>query len=87
MRAFGGRGLTRRGFARGMALAGVAVLAGCGRLPFQAAPRVPRVGWLESGAAPAAGEASRLEDFRQGLRELGYREGHNVVIEARYGEG
>jgi putative tryptophan/tyrosine transport system substrate-binding protein len=69
-------------------VAGLALVAGCGRLPFQAQPaKVPRVGWLESGPPPGPGEASRVDDFRQGLRELGYREGQNVVVEPRYGEG
>jgi len=29
----------------------------------------------------------RLEPLRQGLRELGYVEGRNLVLEARWGEG
>ena len=47
--------------------------------------KVPRIGFL-FGASPSA-NAGRIEAFRQGLRELGYIEGKNVIIEVRYAEG
>jgi putative ABC transport system substrate-binding protein len=47
--------------------------------------KVPRIGFL-SGASSSA-LAARTEAFRQGLRELGYVEGKNIVIEWRYAEG
>jgi putative ABC transport system substrate-binding protein len=47
--------------------------------------KVPVVGRL--GASSAAGEAARIEAFRQGLRELGYIEGENIRIEWRHAEG
>jgi putative tryptophan/tyrosine transport system substrate-binding protein len=50
----------------------------------QPAP-LPRIGYLS--ATPPAANAGRLEAFRQGLRALGYVEGHNMVIESRYAEG
>ena len=47
--------------------------------------RVPRIGFL-SGVSPSTNPA-RPEAFRQGLRELGYVEGKNIVIEYRFAEG
>jgi putative ABC transport system substrate-binding protein len=44
--------------------------------------KVPRIGYL-TGASPSSMSA-RTEAFRQGLRELGYVEGKNIVIEYRY---
>ena len=46
-----------------------------------------RIGWLgfASSASPTALEA--LNAFRQGLRELGWSEGQNLVIEHRWAEG
>ena len=46
---------------------------------------VPRIGFLS--AASASSISARSEAFRQGLRELGYVEGQNLVIEYRYAEG
>jgi putative tryptophan/tyrosine transport system substrate-binding protein len=47
--------------------------------------KVPRIGFLNA-ASPSA-ILARYEAFRQGLRELGYVEGKNIVIEYRYAEG
>ena len=47
-------------------------------------PKSFRIGFL--GAGPRASVASRVEAFRAGLRELGYVEGKNLVIEERYGD-
>jgi ABC-type uncharacterized transport system substrate-binding protein len=46
--------------------------------------KAPRIGFLVAG--PAAAVTSRVEAFRQGLRERGYVEGKNIVVEYRYGE-
>jgi putative ABC transport system substrate-binding protein len=48
--------------------------------------KVHRIGYLIAGSAPA-GPDPRLHDFRQGLRDLGYVEGQNLIIEPRYAEG
>ena len=47
--------------------------------------KVARIGLLTYGSA-TSGQHIR-EAFRQGLRELGYVEGQNIVIEYRYAEG
>jgi putative ABC transport system substrate-binding protein len=58
----------------------------CGvRAEAQQAAKVPRIGYL-TGGAPAA-LVARTNAFRQGLRELGYAEGKNIIIEWRYAEG
>jgi putative ABC transport system substrate-binding protein len=51
----------------------------------QQSKKVPRIGILR-GTFPSTNSA-RIEAFRQGLRELGYVEGKNIVIELRYAEG
>jgi putative tryptophan/tyrosine transport system substrate-binding protein len=50
----------------------------------QQQPKVVKIGWLLVGST--SNMASLREVFRQGLRELGYVEGKNLVIEYRYGE-
>jgi len=51
----------------------------------QPAKKIPRIGYL---AAASSSTASPLtEAFREGLRQLGYVEGKNIVIEWRYAEG
>src|SRR4030095_10678574 len=47
--------------------------------------KVPRIGFLSAFSGSSL--SARIEAFRQGLRELGYVEGKNVVIESRYAEG
>ena len=47
--------------------------------------RIPRIGILIPSSASFL--SARVEAFRQRLRELGYVEGKNIVIEYRYAEG
>ena len=51
----------------------------------QQAGKVPRIGYLSSTSLSA--ESSRLDGFRQALRELGHVEGENIVLEYRFAEG
>ena len=48
----------------------------------QKATKIPRIGFL----SPTFDD-SRVEAFRQGLQELGYVEGQNIVIEYRWADG
>ena len=52
----------------------------------QTTKTTPRIGFIFSTGAP--GNPSPLFDaFQQGLRDLGYVEGKNILIERRYAEG
>jgi putative ABC transport system substrate-binding protein len=61
------------------------LLALCSAAEAQQRQKIPRIGVL-SVTSPATIPA-RLDAFRQGLRELGYVEGKNIVIEYRYADG
>jgi putative ABC transport system substrate-binding protein len=47
--------------------------------------KIPRIGYLNAVSPSAVSD--RIEALRRGLRELGYVEGKNIVIESRYAEG
>src|SRR5215469_5611883 len=63
----------------------ITVLLITGSVEAQQPKKVPRIGWLTGGSFSAT--ADRVEAFRQGLRELGYVEGKNIVIEWRGADG
>ena len=60
-----------------LALAGFSLLSGC-----EKGPKVPRIGFLAVGSRE--GRAFLIEGLLQGLREHGYVEGQNIVIEYRF---
>ena len=57
----------------------------CGSASAQQPKKIPHVGYLT--VSSLSSNASRNEAFRQGMRELGYVEGKNIVIDWRSGEG
>jgi putative tryptophan/tyrosine transport system substrate-binding protein len=61
------------------------LLVPCCAVDAQQPVKIPRIGIVT--AQPLSAIAVRDEAFRQGLRELGYLEGKNIVIEHRSAEG
>src|SRR5262245_45271781 len=56
----------------------------------QQAGKIPRIGYLSRDIHPSDSRAPaprNLEAFRQGLRQLGYIEEKNIIIEYRYSDG
>ena len=73
---------------RGVALVAVlavSLLAAPLAADAQQAGKVPRIGFL--GVTSPSDRPSHLDAFRQRLRELGWVEGQNIVIDYRYAEG
>jgi putative tryptophan/tyrosine transport system substrate-binding protein len=52
----------------------------------QQAKKVPRIGYV-SGSGDPKTPGYQIEAFRQGLHDLGYIEGKNILVEYRYIEG
>jgi len=52
----------------------------------QPSGKVVRIGFLSSASATGAGYQNRIAGLRSGLRDLGYVEGANVIIEYRWAE-
>jgi ABC-type uncharacterized transport system substrate-binding protein len=64
---------------------GAMLFAVCLPAEAQQPTKIPHIGFLT--ALSPSSMSARTEAFRQGLRELGYVEGKNIVIEWRYAEG
>jgi ABC-type uncharacterized transport system substrate-binding protein len=80
------KGNNKKGNVLGLTLCAL-LLALCESAEAQQPKKIPRIGFLGSLSASASSGQSREEAFRQGLRELGYVEGKNIVIEYRYADG
>jgi putative ABC transport system substrate-binding protein len=75
---------TRRRFLRGsLALGSMSLFSGCGltSFPTQRSASLRRIGYPEAGTTSPSFEA-----FREGMRDLGYVEGQNIVVEYRNAE-
>ena len=70
-----------------MRLIVLVVALGCVLTSFSAEAQgtLPRIGWIEAGSRSA--NQHFLDAFRQGLRDLQYVEGQNIVIEDRWADG
>jgi putative tryptophan/tyrosine transport system substrate-binding protein len=82
------RELSRRVFVQGAGVAGLGLLAGCGRLPGQAQPSSAndyRIGYLS--VLGLAVTVPRIDALRQALGELSWIEGQNFTFERRLAEG
>src|SRR5918998_5446 len=61
------------------------LLLPCSAADAQQHAKVHRIGYLVPSSRSAL--AARTDAFRQSLRELGYIEGKNILIEYRYADG
>jgi putative ABC transport system substrate-binding protein len=80
------RGITLSALLLALSLMSALLLAHCSSAEAQQPAKLPRIGYVESGGNPNNPGPS-VEAFRQGLRDLGYVEGKNILVEYRYLEG
>lgn len=66
-------------------LLGAMLFAVCFRAEAQQPTKLPRIGFVTAGSSSTI--AARIAALRQGLRDLGYTEGQNIIIEWRFAEG
>jgi len=74
--------IDRRAFLRGGASSLLLAPTPAGGQPRS---KIPRIGFL--GLVSSVSHAPRTEGFRAGLRDLGYVEGQNILIEFRWADG
>ena len=53
----------------------------------QTKDKVWRIGYLDLGTRQSTVDSGRFSALLQGLREVGYAEGSNLVLEARFADG
>src|SRR5438874_11537194 len=71
---------------RRRAIAAIAACTVLGPIPAHGQQKAPRrIGYFS--AASAAANAPRLAAFRQGMTDLGWVEGKDYIVDARYAEG
>src|SRR5215831_3463118 len=67
-------------------IAGLLVAAAFGGAQAQpTATKIPRIGYLGTNIGPTS--LPPIEAFREGLDQLGYREGQNIAVEYRWASG
>jgi putative ABC transport system substrate-binding protein len=76
--------LTLRPLLLALSFSGALLLALCISAEAQQPTKIPRIGYLTAGFISPP---TREEAFRQGLREFGYVEGKNILIEFRWADG
>ena len=72
--------MKRREFIAGLGSAAVSTIKANAQQP----AKVGRVGWIWIGRS---GSSAELAGFRQGLKDFGYVEGKNIIVEYRFAEG
>jgi putative ABC transport system substrate-binding protein len=65
---------------------GAMFLAFCSSAEAQQSGKIPRIGYVRVVGVPSI-PGPNVEVFRQGMKDLGYVEGKNILIEFRYVEG
>jgi putative ABC transport system substrate-binding protein len=78
-------GLTLSPLPFALSSVGTMLFAFCTSAVAQQPQKVPRIGFLSLNSRSST--ATNADAFRQGLRDFGYVEGRNIVIEWRYADG
>src|SRR5262249_32716339 len=65
---------------------GAMLFALCSSADAQHSERIPRIGFV-TGSGDPNNPGTNVEAFRRGLREIGYIDGKNILVEYRYAEG